>query len=114
MSGGNGVVKRVHFGGRFTGNLGRNLLRKSADRFACARYSGPFWPEGAGCIVGEFRVSFGGLVGLDLLVALVVILLLMWLLGVSFAASVGSFIHLLLVVVILVVFRLVRGQSLSL
>ncbi|HII38958.1 TPA: lmo0937 family membrane protein [Candidatus Micrarchaeota archaeon] len=49
-----------------------------------------------------------------MLVALVVILLLMWLLGVSFAASVGSFIHLLLVVVILVVFRLVRGQSLSL
>jgi len=51
---------------------------------------------------------------IDWLTAIIVILVVFWLLGMSFAASIGSLIHLLLViVVILIVVRLVRGQSLT-
>ncbi|MBI2445181.1 lmo0937 family membrane protein [Candidatus Micrarchaeota archaeon] len=50
---------------------------------------------------------------MDWVVALVLILVVLWALGLSFASSVGSLIHLLLVIaVILIVVRLVKGQSL--
>lgn len=50
---------------------------------------------------------------MDLLVALIVVFLALWLLGVSFASSVGSLVHLILVIVVmLIVVRLIRGQPL--
>lgn len=50
---------------------------------------------------------------IDWLTALIIIILVFWLLGISFASSIGSLIHLLLVVaVILIVVRILRRQPL--
>lgn len=51
------------------------------------------------------------LMNMDLVTTAIVLLIVLWLLGVSFASSIGGIIHLLLViVVILIAVRLLRGQ----
>lgn len=50
---------------------------------------------------------------MDWLTGLILIIVVLWVLGISFASSVGGLIHLLLVVaLILIVLRLARGQKL--